>query len=246
MERIPVRLWGLGAAAALAVMALAVFVLRAAGVPLQGVAAGEAAVYSALFAATALAVLRWALDGITVARVRQGMASTAALLLTLTFAAGLSADALTLLVCLLVTLALVGIDLFAGPARRPALDSEGIRGASQANSQIDVGSGVEAPADDALRLVRSVAEGVEHLEGRIRFETAAGETSRTLHVPLWPPLPASPSVACELEGIEGRVRVPFAKPHGFRIEVRLPEAVDEPLSGVVRFTAECPARTRAA
>jgi hypothetical protein len=41
-----------------------------------------------------------------------------------------------------------------------------------------------------------------------------------------------------LEGIEGRVRVPLAKPYGFRMEVRVPEAIDEPLAGIVRFFAE--------
>jgi hypothetical protein len=90
-----------------------------------------------------------------------------------------------------------------------------------------------------LRLSRSAAGGRERIDGLLRFEVPAGDVAAILHVPLWPPLAGDPVVTCELEELDGRVRVPLAKAHGFRIEVRIPEPVDEPLEGVVRFTAEC-------
>lgn len=80
----------------------------------------------------------------------------------------------------------------------------------------------------------------------MRFEIPAGDGAHTLHVPLWPPLAGEPAVTCELHEIDGRVQVPVTKPYGLRIEVRVPEPVDEPLAGVVRFVAECSAGAVAA
>ena len=80
----------------------------------------------------------------------------------------------------------------------------------------------------------------------VDFEIAAGQTVQTLHVPVWPPLSGEPDVRCELEGLDGRVRVALAKPYGLRLEIRLVEPIDEPLSGAVRFVAETRPRPAAA
>jgi hypothetical protein len=97
------------------------------------------------------------------------------------------------------------------------------------------------PGDSTISLARSHRDGIERVEGSMSLAFAANEAQKSLHVPLWPPLATEPSVECELEGLDGRVRVALAKRHGFRIDVRLPEAPDEPLHGTLRFvaTASC-------
>lgn len=233
--------------AGLATIAATLFVRRIAGDSLRDLPAGEAAAYAAVFAFVGTVTLRTlvANGGSTGVRLADG----GALVLALFFAAGLTTSPVGALACVVGATAVARLLTLPERFQPAAMSVEKTVG--ELNRQqfefdataVDLS---EKPADSngagsepELRLLRSVRDGRQTVEGTMRFEVPAGEAAHTLHVPLWPPLPGAPAVRCELDGIDGRVRVPVAKPYGLRIEIRLPEPVDEPLAGVVRFTAEC-------
>jgi hypothetical protein len=265
MERNPAtRSLIASAAGGLAALALVVFLRRLAGAVTVDLPPGEALVYTALFVATCLPVARRLASSIPDVS-ESKLTATASLVLALTFLAGLSTAPVTILAGSIVVGGVIGLSLIAGPAAERHLASSDVRDSEIGSSNVvapigrphspdekhsiatapsPVDSTSDAPAcdDDAepcVRLVRTGAGPLEQVTGSLRFETAPGETATTLHVPLWPALAGSPLVTCELEGIDGRANVPYAKSHGFRIEIRLPEPIDEPLEGVVHFVARC-------
>lgn len=255
MERNPaVRTVAACVAAGLVVIAATVFVRRIAVDSLRDLPAGEAAAYAAVFAFACAVTLRTLAASRGAPGVR--MADAASVLLALFFAAGLTTSPVGALACVFAAAAVAGLltlpERFQGAATsvEKAVGDPNRRGSEFDTTTVDrferPAGGETAGAEPELRLLRSVREGRQTVEGTMRFEVPAGEAAHTLHVPLWPPLPGEPAVRCELDGIEGRVRVPVAKPYGLRIEVRVPEPVDEPLAGVVRFTAECAAGAAAA
>ena len=75
------------------------------------------------------------------------------------------------------------------------------------------------------------------LEGSLSFEMPPGESVHSLHIPIWPALPATPIVECDIEGFDGRVRVALSAPHGLRLEVRATEVSSVPRTGLVCFQA---------
>jgi len=249
MERIPaLRLAATGASTGLVSIALVLLFRRVSGAPLRDLNPGEAVVYTALFAAAASFVARRLAEFLPKASRSPTAGLLTSLLLTLAFLAGLTTDPVTIL---------AGTFVAAGTLALPALSDRHTAADAPTNAPVMPGhEPLVTPNDDAvlhddprdaqIELVRTADGTCDRIAGAIRFDLDAGETFKTLHVPLWPSLAAEPMVRCDLEGLDGRVSVPYAKPHGFRIEVRLPEAIDEPLEGVVRFVAECPARSVAA
>ncbi len=226
------------------IIAITVFARRLFGAFTHDLAPGEAALYSGLFAAAAVASVR----SLRIPAIcHEGVAGpVTTLILSLIFVAGLSVDPATMLVCLASIALVIGL-----AQRRPAAEVAFVQ---QPSADVDMGSadimdaGSSVMAADRaeaasgrVSLLRSTIGGAERIEGSMAIEFAAGELTKTLHVPLWPPLAAEPAVECRLEGLEGRVRVPLAKRHGFRIEIRLPEGCDEPLAGTLQFiaTAAC-------
>jgi hypothetical protein len=250
MERIPTARWiSASATAGLTVVALALFLRRVTGGPVSDLGAGETALYAGLFAAAAVGALRPLVEWV-MSPARSSYGSLGGFLLTLVFVAGLSGNGFAVLVGIAAATVVPALLLAAEyrgaqAAQTPATGDVGTRMASPVRGVAgsDDGPGHGEPS---LELRRSTAQDGERVAGRIRFEADAGETTKVLHVPLWPPLAGPPNVCCELEGVEGRVRVPLAKANGFRIEVRLTEVSDEPVSGAVRFTAVCRAASAAA
>lgn len=249
MERNPAfRLAATGASTGLVSIALVLFFRRMSGVSLHDLNPGEVVVYTALFAAAASFVVRQFDEFLPRPLQSSSSGLLLSLLLTLAFLSGLSADPITILAGTFVTAMTLWLTAF-GDRRITAERS------TNASVTPATGSFV-TPNDDAdlldhandaqVELVRTANGTCDRVAGAIHFDLDAGETLKTLHVPLWPSLAGEPKVRCDLEGLDGRVSVPYAKPHGFRIEVRLPEAIDEPLEGVVRFVAECPIRSVAA
>jgi hypothetical protein len=244
VERIPQVSIPASAIAVLTVVALAAFLRRAAGGPPGDLPAGEVAVYASLYASAGAVAIR------SVARqcrcASQGLTAPASFLLSCVFIAALSREPLSVLVglfagafvCTCAALAdTFEIRSLAQLSREAATGDPHDTAAPSRPTRPDVSPPTHAPPD--MEIVRCAIKGGERLSGTIRFEIAPGEAMKILHVPLWPSLAGPPEVHCELDGIEGRVRAPVAMPHGLRIEVRLEEPVDEPLSGAVRFTAEC-------
>ena len=255
MERIPAGRFAAGCAVAgLSAIAVVLFLRRIAVETLRDLPAGEAAAYAVGFSLAGFVSVRSLSSG---AEPRgRGLGDAAVVLLTITFAAGLTTDAVSVLACLIASGMAVGIAASGlGSSGADIAAGEGTgspNSAGTAGPTASVGSGIAEPGsfdgstsseenprpeEPRASLVRSIHDGTESLEGLIRFEIPAGETVQVLHVPVWPPLAGEPAVTCDLEEIEGRVRVPVAKSHGFRIEVRVPEAIDEPLAGAVRFAA---------
>jgi len=231
------------------IIAITVFARRLFGAFAHDLAPGEAALYSSLFAAAAVASLR----SLRIPAIcHEGVAGPVmSLVLSLIFVAGLSVVPAAMLVCL------ASIGLVIGLAQRqPATELAFVQKPSfdavvRPSDVTDTGSSVMAAdlaeaASGRVSLLRSTVGGAERIEGSMAIEFAAGELSKTLHVPLWPPLAAEPTVECRLEGLEGRVRVPLAKRHGFRIEIRLPEGCDEPLAGTLQFIATAACHSAAA
>jgi len=242
--------------AGLCLVAGTVFVRRIAAESLGNLPAGEAAAYAAAFVFAASAAARYLTGEAGDAARHAGGA--AAFVVTLCFAAGLTTSPVGVLACVVSSGAIVAL------LTLPAFDASSVAGGAGTDaarnaaaplpeatmSRLDEPAGGDRDGADetppASRFFRSTRDGLQIVEGTLRFDVPAGECVQTLHVPLWPPLDGAPAVTCELDGLDGRVRVPLAKPYGFRIEVRLPEPVDEPLSGAVRFVAECPAAANAA
>lgn len=259
MERIPrFQLAATGATIALSSIALVTFSRRIAASGLENVLPGEAAFYAAVFAAASIVAVQKIADSLVEDRGREIAPPIAAFLLTLLFLAGLSTDPVAILCGVLSTAAVIGMATYAAPSvARDAGRTTTHHGDAAESLGGDAELRLETPPvatheeesgspGHHVELVRSVEGSTEQVRGTLRFVANPGETATTLHVPLWPPLAGVPHVQCELEGIDGRATVPHAKPHGFRIEVRLPEPVDEPLDGTVRFRAEYQKRASAA
>ncbi|MGC1272306.1 MAG: hypothetical protein WBC44_01260 [Planctomycetaceae bacterium] len=261
MERIPnLRLLVTSASTGLASIALVTFFRRLVAAPLRDLPAGETIVYTALFATACFAVSGLSARQLSPLWTRAAIPPVSTLVLTLVFLAGLSTVPVTILAGSLVATAAVGlmtltVRLETSHAARVNAECDDVDPPERTVTEEpyrairdddEHGPDSQKSDDPLVKLVRTNAAGGERITGSIRFETAPGETAKTLHVPLWPPLTGVPSVQCELNGIDGRVSVPYAKSHGFRIEVRLPEAVDEPLEGAVRFVAECEESSAAA
>jgi hypothetical protein len=220
----------------------ALFVRRLAGAFAHELPAGEAALYACLFATAAVASLR----NLRMSATYNGFAgSAAALILSLLFVAGLSSEPANVLACLASVAIVIALAQRSPDAavvqQQPAASAE----TQDADELAAAGEASPVPAS-RVSLMRSAAGGTERIEGSLAIEFEVHEQAKTLHVPLWPPLEAEPAVECRLEGLDGRVRVPLAKRHGFRIEVRLPEACDEPLAGTLKFTATAACRSAAA
>ncbi|HEX6985198.1 MAG TPA: hypothetical protein VF170_07460, partial [Planctomycetaceae bacterium] len=190
--------------AGLAVTAVVVFLRRAAGAPLRDLPAGEAAVYTAAFAAAIASSTRILADRTSSGQGRTGHTAVVSLLLTLVFLAGLSTDALTVVASLAAGSLVIGLDLLSAGVSRsatvPASQPDGPTAARPAPTEPSVTpvEGTSQPSghgeETTVRLDRRMIDGRERLDGSIRFEIAAGETVKTLHVPLWPPLAAEPVV----------------------------------------------------
>ena len=223
------------AAVGLLLLGTVPFLRRSAGAVSRDLPLGEACLLTAMVTLLAVAVAaklplsrEWRLSGVG--------------LLMLTFVGGVVSDPLAFVVCLVPVTAVCVAAAVGGASQSRVGDSvTGAATPTEAHPQTPdlaplTQDSFEPLEDAAGSLDIQRVEGVQ-LSGRLSFELPAGETLRTLHVPLWPPLEFDPQVTCSLDEIDGRVRVTLAKRYGLRIEVRLPEAVDEPLTGVVRFTA---------
>lgn len=239
------------ALAGLGVVACSVFARRVSGATQADIAPGESALYAALFAVGTLFATRELAREVE-ASLRRVLDLTT-LLLALTFIAALSLNPLTILACLGVVAVVFALNFFESAAAGVSLQSLArFKPPASDLTPIETDAGVDEappasePAHNGITLVRSTRGCTERVEGSMSLEFEANESLKTLHVPLWPPLSGDPHVECELEGLEGRVRVPLAKRHGFRIEVRLPESIDEPLAGTLRFVATVACRTSAA
>lgn len=241
-------------AAGLFVLAATVFLRRIADDSLANLPAGEAAAYAAAFVFGGIWAARQLTDRLGASAARAG--DVAALVVALGFVAGLTTAGVGVLACVVACLGVFGLMVLPRAERSAAASTLAPVAATdpaevsppEKHESVELGEsaiGQEAGTTPALQLVRSTRHGRQVLKGQIRFEIPAGENVHVLHVPLWPPLDGDPVVTCELEEIEGRVRVPVAKPYGLRIEVRLPEPVDEPLEGAVRFVAEARAASAA-
>ncbi|MDQ3332341.1 MAG: hypothetical protein M3552_17110 [Planctomycetota bacterium] len=215
-------------------------------------APGEAVVVAATFAVIAAAALKSLRSEIKSSS--RSALRIATLLLSLVFVAGLSENPLTIIACLGSVAAVIGFSV-AGTSQvssssnelstpaHPTADLDTLSFNGDAAARV---SAVAEPQEYGIRFNRSARGGTERVEGSMSLEFAANEAVKTLHVPLWPPLDGDPAVECKLDGLDGRVRVPLAKRHGLRIEVRLPDAVDEPLAGTLRFVATAIRSTSAA
>lgn len=254
MERIPIlRLLVTSVSTGLASIALVTFFRRLSAASLRDLPAGEMVVYTSLYAVVCFTVSRLLVDQFSSSWGRASLPSVSSLVLTLFLLAGLSAVPLTLLIGLLVAGTVVGLmtltaHLEASQSARgnrtrqnvaPPQPISPVEPLEAVHEDVGLAANSQVLDEPLVTFTRSDTDAGDRIAGSIRFETASGETAKTLHVPLWPPLAGVPSVQCELTGIEGRVSVPYAKSHGFRIEVRLPEAVDEPMEGTVQFVAEC-------
>ena len=256
MERIPNSQFAVtGATIGLIALALVTFSRRVAGLSPDSLPPGEATLYTAVFAAAGLAAAHWLAEAFIPAGRYKTVVPITSFLSTLLFLAGLTTEPVAILSGAVAGAAVIGLathsakpvdrgtatvsasELATAPSRAPLSPQEGTEAAASDETGV---------SEHRVELIRTIVDTGEHIAGSLRFETVPGATATTLHVPLWPPLAGPPRVRCELEGIDGRVCVPYAKPHGFRIEIRLPEPVDEPLEGVVRFQSEHTARTAAA
>lgn len=233
------------------VMGVAIFTRRLSGAITQNLASGEAALYAGLFATVVVAALR-SLQRPTMRLDAVGR-SALALIPSLVFVAGLSNEPLTVLACLAAVAAVIGFsDRGSAAVTVSSVAAEPSAASDAPMAQSELAEALSADAEDpvvsfgCISLHRQSVGNVERIEGAMALEFGARELTKTVHVPLWPPLASEPAVECQLEGLDGRVRVPLAKRHGFRIEVRLPEACDEPLAGTLRFTATAECRAAAA
>lgn len=234
------------------VMGVALFTRRLAGAISQNLASGEAALYAGLFATVVVAALR-SLQRPTMRLDAVGR-SVIALILSLVFVAGLTNEPLTVLACLVAVAAVIGLSdrgseavvTVSSAVTEPSAASDAPVAQSELAEELSADAEDPAISFGCISLHRQSLGDVERIEGAMALEFGARELTKMVHVPLWPPLASEPAVECQLEGLDGRVRVPLAKRHGFRIEVRLPEECDEPLAGTLRFTATAACRAAAA
>ena len=225
------------------VIGITLFVRRLAGAFLHDLDAGEAALYACVFTTAVVTSVRsLQLEAVP----REGTAGwSSGLILSLVFVAGISSDPMAVLT------AIASVALVFGVAQRRAVPAS-TQVLFEASSPGDdseplaINADQPIPSGSRVSLIRSTERGTERIEGSMAIDFDAHELTKTLHVPLWPPLAAEPTVECRLDGLDGRIRVPLAKRHGFRIEVRLPEGCDEPLSGTLRFTATAVSQSAAA
>lgn len=247
MERIPIgKFTAFTATTGVTLVAAVIFFRRLSGVSLQDLAAGEVAVFAGCFAIVATVLLRVASREITVTLDSASIGLPAGLLL-IVFVAGLSSDPQTVLIGLLAGGGIIVAAHFAFVGQ----SSTEVKRTAPCGSTTEIFEASEGSRDGSVdaanlqreavetKIVRKKFDGTVTLEGCLTFEFAVGETVKLLHVPVWPSLPSPPNVQTTLEGVEGRVRVPLTRPYGFRIEIRLSEALDEPAEGILHFVANC-------
>ncbi len=232
MPNPPFRL-PIGVLTALGVVALGLFMRRAGGAVVGDLPIGETAVFAALLTFAAAAALR------ALRSVATPIISAATFLTGLTFVAGATAEPLSFLAGLAVVVTATAIGSQRSPTERsePRIESPAQPSAAVEPPPLPVEDAREPVENSAAIFRRSRRGDAVGLEGTLAVTVPAGEQVHAVHVPLWPPLPSDPVVQCELTDLEGRVRVTLAKSYGLRLEIRLSEAIDEPLDGELRFIA---------
>ena len=161
-------------------------------------------------------------------------------------AVGLTAEPLPLLICLLVTGATTAaLGWVATYVREAANDQETVRYTPAepvaTDSPAELNAEAESDFETAwLRLARVRRDGFDVLEGTLTVEFAAGESAKTVHLPVWPPFAGEPEVECECDDDTVRVRPLAAKSHGLSLEVRRGGSAKKPSAAEVAFAAMAP------
>jgi hypothetical protein len=124
-----------------------------------------------------------------------------------------------------------------------AAEADGARRASSvAGPLVPAADGADPPGrgQEILQQLFRVREpqGDEAVYGTVRADFAAGQRTATLHVGFCPPLAREPAIEAEpVDFPEARVKVVQALAHGARLDVRLPEAAEEPFSVAIDLAA---------
>jgi hypothetical protein len=98
----------------------------------------------------------------------------------------------------------------------------------------------EAHEQIVQELVRTRdSAGFESVRGTLRADFAVGQRHATLYAGFCPPLASAPDVEFELtEGPDAVVKLVQALPQGVELELRMPEAAEEPCSVTVELVAK--------
>lgn len=218
------------AAISLVVIAAALFLRRTFADGLANLPTAEVILYTAMFGVAA----GYVSSRLTRSPIPTRVTLLLGLLVSLAFAAGLSADpfdAFGGLFAIVLTLAIARLDKLHVPQHRLTPSEETGRNQVQ---------GETPPPDDSdvsQSITRRAVGSDCHVEGMLNFEIPSGETVHQLHIPFWPVLPGIPEVECEIDGLEARLRVPLAAAHGLRIEVRAAQASNTTRHGTLHFAA---------
>ncbi|MEX0701271.1 MAG: hypothetical protein WD069_04175 [Planctomycetales bacterium] len=88
-------------------------------------------------------------------------------------------------------------------------------------------------------LRRRSVDGAELIEGGLRVEFRAGQKQTSVHAPFVPPLAGIPAVECCAAGGGPSLRLKVGAVHtwGLRLDARRTEAIEEPATSLVRFSA---------
>lgn len=94
-----------------------------------------------------------------------------------------------------------------------------------------------------MQLARWSTDGNDVLTALLRCRFEPNQTTQSIHLPIWPFFQAIPETYVELvDGPASIVGVGEAKPFGLRIDLRLEQATDRPISLLVELSASSPAK----